>query len=109
MESKHTPGPWEVKKIAGQLFVAATPDEGHPYFRRYTTIGILEDDDYPTKVADARLIAAAPDLLEALKQVSNLVRTARKYFPKSVKHSDRFQLEQTCATITSAIAKAEKG
>jgi hypothetical protein len=56
--SKHTPGPWEaLKNNYGQVlivvrstndFVCAVPDECE---------------------ADARLISAAPDLLEALKRV----------------------------------------
>jgi hypothetical protein len=48
-------------------------------------------------------------LLAALKSAAELVNTARQYFPKSIKNSDRFQLENTCASINKAIAKAEGG
>jgi hypothetical protein len=46
-------------------------------------------------------------MLEALKYAAEIIKTARQYFPKSVRNSDRFQLENTCAAIGSAIAKAE--
>ena len=46
-------------------------------------------------------------LLEACKRAENLIRTARKYFPKSVKNSDKFDLENTCATLGKAIHNAE--
>jgi hypothetical protein len=65
--TKHTPAPWTVKEINGQEFVSAAPYEGHPYFGCSSTIEIMSEEEYPTKSADARLIAAAPDLLEACK------------------------------------------
>jgi hypothetical protein len=46
-------------------------------------------------------------LVEALKEASELIKIARQYFPKSIKNSHKFQLENTCATIGNAIAKAE--
>ena len=69
MRHEHTLGPWEVREVMGQVFVSAEPYEGHPYFGRTKTIEIMSDEDYPTKEADAHLIAAAPmqhDLLVAL-------------------------------------------
>ena len=58
--------------------------------------------------AEERLRDAAPDMLKALEMAGELVRLARRYFPKSIKHGDRFKLEQTCAAITSAIKKGTK-
>jgi hypothetical protein len=62
---KHTPGPWCVKR----------DKTGLPY------IGVVSDpSDYPGTVAtvdggypegDARLIAAAPDMLDALKRIAD--------------------------------------
>ncbi len=60
-----------------------------------------------TKVNDNNLIAAAPDMYEALKYSDELIKIARQYFPKSIKTSDKFTLENTCATIGKALAKAE--
>ena len=62
-ETKHTPGPWKVVK----------PLHGHATQYRCAQIG--RDKDYTTlelKPEDARLIAAAPELLEACKAVMRL-------------------------------------
>lgn len=61
----HTPGPWRV-----------LPDEGKGYFRirglgrRYRIANVLNPNlsEQSQSAANARLIAAAPDLLEALKE-----------------------------------------
>lgn len=61
MSAQHTPGPWEI-------------DYG--YNRIIKSIGPCVPDEYAGSAwlevteANARLIAAAPDLLEALKQVA---------------------------------------
>jgi len=65
---------------------------------------IRRDYYYP---ANRNLIAAAPELLEACKTAEKLIRVARNYFPKSMQNSDRFDLENACAAICKAIAKAE--
>lgn len=46
------------------------------------------------------------DLLEALQMAAELVKTARQYFPRSIKDAATFKLEATNAAITAAIAKA---
>lgn len=59
--SKHTPGPWRTDLYDGTLVI--DPD-GVPVA---TTTGDYESaDEYAVMEADALLIAAAPDLLEAL-------------------------------------------
>ena len=60
MTQKHTPGPWEVANSGGRVIRAGMV---HP-----TTIAVLET--VPLKISDeivanARLIATAPDLLAA--------------------------------------------
>ena len=71
--SKHTPAPWFVRTLErnGEIlncFVAAKDVNGFAYDAE-----IMGDDEYhdgiERKLADARLIAAAPDLLEALKNL----------------------------------------
>jgi hypothetical protein len=57
----HTPGPWTIRRTGAAQVALAIAANGHDTvaaFPRGT------DKDYE---ADARLIAAAPDLLEALK------------------------------------------
>ena len=57
MSAKHTPGPWVVK--ADEEIVYGTSHEGEHIVVVY---------ELNTNEADARLIAAAPDLLEALQR-----------------------------------------
>ena len=107
---KHTPGPWEVKEIQGQIFVAGKPYEGHPYFNRTTTVEIMSDEDYPTKEADAHFIAAAPDMLEALKLCKRLIDEALPKFnwAKSALDANAIQLlNEVPKTVNNAIQKAE--
>ena len=66
-KSKHTPGPWEIYENPSanfRLSVYAPSASGIP------TIALLHA--YPNSLANARLIAAAPGLLSAIK---NLLRT----------------------------------
>jgi len=73
--SAHTPGPWEVRPSANEIFNA---DHGRLPFdiaAGYTLIGAVYEND-----ADARLIAAAPELLDALQicetNISSLLASA---------------------------------
>jgi len=77
-EVKHTPGPWIVRTFvmhgaAVDCFVAAKDVQGFAY-----DAVIMGDDEYRDgpdgirrKLADARLIAAAPELLEALQEAAH--------------------------------------
>jgi hypothetical protein len=66
----HTPGPWEYRQNASDTFaiVGRNPDAGKtgvPYSGpELTVVFDLEDED------DARLIAAAPRMLEALRRIA---------------------------------------
>lgn len=75
---KHTPGPWQLDSVvttikAGDRIVANT----EPLQAVFGT-GLRECTE-EEKVANARLIAAAPEMLETLKQVAKLV----SYFPST--------------------------
>jgi hypothetical protein len=64
METKHTPGPWSLKRENGRF--AIIPDCRSPIALAYTAFnGLPQEKDE----ANARLIAAAPDLLAALEAV----------------------------------------
>lgn len=94
---EHTPGPWQVH---GSHIYTADPERAllaqvhNPGSRR---------DDYPLK-ANAHLIAAAPDLLEACKEFVRKVdageaRSARSYYEMKAAiekaHSTQNQAQST--------------
>lgn len=95
-EAKHTPGPWiaDGSKWRGQITVRRAGDIPSPIADMW-----LNGDD---PAANARLIAAAPDMMEALHKVERaLVDGALVPLPG---YSD----EIVClAVVRTAIAKAE--
>lgn len=63
--SNHTPGPWKEKQKSTYSepgYVVLWPDKGGEHMRRLDYQGCFTE-------ADARLIAAAPELLDALKAI----------------------------------------
>lgn len=65
----HTQGPWRVRKLNGsneECFVEALVST-KAYHQE-----ILADEFYPTKLADAILIASAPEMLTALNRILEL-------------------------------------
>jgi len=56
---KHTKGPWRVAKVDGKKLTCVYTDR--------TNIALLVHQE------DANLIASAPELLEALKQIGNMM------------------------------------
>lgn len=103
MSAKHTPGPWHLRyngKHDGDRSVVGRS-------RDICAMDGGPSDDMET-LANARLIAAAPELLEACKAGLAMLETARRYFPESARNSDTFSLlNVTANTIKPAIAKAE--
>lgn len=66
--TKHTPGPWEVNTDGEDVFVLSTytaPDRPHGTF----ICGQVNNDGDPENLANAELIAAAPELLAACNAV----------------------------------------
>lgn len=101
---KHTPGPWMIQEdnlgckiIIGNLKMT---DEEYSLFT-CNEIGFTDGlSDESEDIANARLISAAPDLLEALKDAL-MVMTSQKV-----------RIEEQADAITkarAAIAKAEGG
>ena len=103
-ETKHTPGPWRiVGEMGDSPFISGTMPDGVPD-HICQIIETPDAEDY----ANARLIAAAPDLLAALIEARSLLETAGRYFPKSIKNGDRYSLLNVLAnSVNPAIAKAE--
>ena len=58
----------------------------------------------------AEMIAAAPAMLAALKDARGMLETASRYFPKSIKNRDRFDLLNILNnSVEKAIRAAEGG
>ena len=99
---KHTPGPWKTTKHATKypdLFtysvIQAQPD---PDFNRIC--GIASELD---SAADARLIAAAPDLLDACQTIANMDESRKGGLILDGKYAAAF-----ITIAKQAIAKATK-
>lgn len=98
---KHTPGPWTFSndrfnacpdvKPDGVLGSILSEDE---WFIAEVWADAGDDDSEPE--ANARLIAAAPDMLEALRGIQ----------AQCAGHCDEFSL-RVCVVANTAIAKAE--
>ena len=93
MEAKHTPGPWHVEQM--DYLTVFAEDDREKYCGRPVAIirhsRVLECD------ADARLIAAAPELLEALTKVRTWLIA-----PNTSDES----LDEMTSIVKSAITKA---
>lgn len=69
-ELKHTPGPWEAKEeYDGWSVIAKREKKAYSVVTYYVCKEI--EQGYDMGEADAKLIAAAPDLLEALEVIHN--------------------------------------
>lgn len=109
MTNKHTPGPWTVFESKGGPVIEAPGSE--PSSRvmvcRIHETAIRKDQEDRAE-HDARLIAAAPELLEALKQA---LKHAEKLFAASDSMDglidSRVNLEYDIEQAQSAIAKAK--
>lgn len=94
-QSKHTPGPWKaVPEGSGSWTIY--PVDG-PRDGIVTSFGQYRDRE--NKEADARLIAAAPDLLEALKGY-----IALRDQKLAIKYSDENTSEVEKAAIRKVVA-----
>lgn len=90
----HTPGPWTVNPIRP---VQVATDADTP---QLVATAVADGDPY-TAIADARLIAAAPELLEALHQLIVVIGlTAIKY------KSDLDTVQEAVDEARAVIAKA---
>lgn len=91
--SRHTPGPWRVRDGA-RIDVHDAPME--VVDNTGGGVALFLDDD-PGSRADARLIAAAPDLLSAAKGALAYMSNDLRRGPEG----------ETCRRLRRAIARAE--
>jgi len=66
MDAKYTPGPWTWAEDYRGLYGL---EPNNPVLEYYAYEGLWFDGSTPNQEANARLIAAAPDLLEALRDM----------------------------------------
>jgi len=96
--SNHTPGPW-------QTFPPNDPTEvkaihGSPGMEVCDLIPVIRLGPGYKRIANAHLIAAAPEMYEALKKVKDHIKTI---FP------DSFEMSGVWTLVDSALTKAEGG
>lgn len=102
-KATHTPGPWTVKKCVQQGFpLIVCGKEFYP-------AAILGDGrlNRGTARANARLIAAAPELLESLRSLVNTLEAAWSEKQLTAPRFVQCQLGEEVKRATSRIAKAE--
>lgn len=75
-QTKHTPSPWAVRVMGAQVVAIDAPNGdqtiGHSQWKELATAYGCDDameDGEAVALANARLIAAAPELLEALREL----------------------------------------
>jgi len=92
--SKYTPAPWEIRGQPGSALLIVQPETDWP-------VAILEapTSDPEVHAANARLIAAAPDMLDALEQARLFIEDDPQRAPAGVL--------ALAAQIDAAIAKAK--
>lgn len=102
MNTQHTPGPWE--HLWTNKVVHVVPHKRD--VERYENIAtvLVPDGGHGVKTANARLIAAAPELLEAVK--ISLEFLDRQNTPKNIQEQISFKNHQR-EILTKVIAKAE--
>ena len=106
--TKHTPGPWRVEwgmhqDGDGHFITCATDQTGLDAVAKV----MFHDDHEGETKANALLLHAAPDMLRALREAADVLETASRYFPKSIRNSDTFRLHNVLAnSVNPAIAKA---
>lgn len=98
-DDAHTPGPWRVSEPLGQRGA-----EVRHVSNLHTPVCMVNSGCRPEGEANARLIAAAPDLLAALEDMREQLRAHVRLDVK--KH---YRLMVADAAAGSAILKARKG
>ena len=104
-EKKHTPGPWIATRILGSWWIEE--DDLAAFFRR--RIAIVDDGaGIESPDANARLIAAAPELLAALEEAKQFIQNGIEYgYINMPEKRDHDSATETPGKIEAAIRKAK--
>lgn len=97
--SKYTPGPWRVLYSSNTYPSVHAGETNSPICPLYEYVAEGQRDLLDNADANAQLIAAAPDMLEALMQIDSILLSATAETATSA-------IRQCFAITTSAVAKA---
>ena len=107
--SKHTPGPWSTVRGAGDSETPAYVQDRNGMLLAYCDV--LSDPNLPESVgeANARLIAAAPEMLEALEMVAAAFEGPLPpgNHPEGSWLDTMPHMDEPAAAVLAAIAKAK--
>ncbi len=101
METKHTKGEWSFQDLPAHNRYGIYSNESE-----FLAVAFYQKTKAEAE-ANAKLICAAPQLLESLIEAQKLIEVVRQYMPKSIKNTDKFHFENISANvINKAINKA---
>lgn len=95
---KHTPGPWNYDRSGYSLYVNSG--------RELVTALSMDGKRLETSEANARLIAAAPDLLEALKEATSALEWRWERVANRAAPVHETAIQEAYNQARAAIAKA---
>jgi len=102
--AKHTPGPWQIRRSSGRPYQIEAPAAvGN---KNVTNWGGISRRTSPEGEANARLIAAAPELLSMLEAALGALEGAAKEVDACSYMDDDFYEDNICTRIRAAITKA---
>lgn len=102
--STHTPGPWALSHVCGGNYTVLP--ESHKKHASHAIASVHENHG-EENAANARLIAAAPELLEALKVMKVALRQLENMTAELLSDADCRELSKAHNQARAAIAKAE--
>lgn len=94
--NKHTPAPWTIER---NCLNAPVIKAGNDY---------IAITDRPRQEADARLIAAAPELLDTLKVTTERLESVLRYYDHSPDIEEKIATHPDIRRARAAIQKAEE-
>lgn len=106
-EAKHTPGPWHLEEMgynSSSYYIRGSSESGDRLTIGKGAVAHIPRSTVNPMEANARLIAAAPELLEALKAMID----AERVYESGVRSSEELAaLEKAHAAITKATGRED--
>lgn len=106
---KHTPGPWSVLYSSNKYPSIHAGETKTPIAVLYEYVSETDRDLLDNAEANARLIAAAPELLEALENIAASLRTLKKAVGLESHVAEMLGMDDHLTVINHVIAKATGG